>query len=310
MNYFAHIIQKPWAKTGVAIVVHGEQGSGKGVVVQKIGKIVGRHFKHVGDFKEVLGKFNASVMKDPILLFLDEVSWGGNRKDGGILKKLITEPTHRIEEKFMPSITVDSYVNCIIASNEDWIVSYAGRERRFLVLDTDNRHAGPQTPVSREYFATLDRVPPEAVAQFLYQRDISVFHPQEIPYSRAAQLQKEQSLDSVGTWWLERLREGSLSGRGQWEASVQLESWPEHPHTESKQAMYAEYRCWCSGVRPVADSMFWRKMQQMVWREDEYAYKQGNTRSRSGGRQVTIPPLEQCREAFKKYMNDLSWSFE
>jgi hypothetical protein len=308
MNYFAHIIQKPWEKTGVAIVVHGEQGSGKGIVVQKIGKIVGRHFKHVGDFAEVLGKFNASVMKDPILLFLDEVSWGGNRKDGGILKKLITEPTHRIEEKFMPSITVDSYVNCIIASNEDWIVSYAGKERRFLVLDTNNRHAGPQTPASREYFATLDRVPPAAVAQFLYQRDISDFHPQEIPYSRAAQLQKEQSLDSVGQWWLERLREGSLSFSSSrvWCALAPTGSaWPERPQTESKQAMHGEYKS--STSRPVSDSLFWKKMQKLVWQDD--AYKQAETRS-GGVRQVTIPPLEQCREAFQKYMNDPHWSFE
>ena len=98
-------------------------GAGKGVVVQKLGAIIGKHhFQDVGDIDDVIGRFNASDMEAPILLFIDEGAWGGDRKQGGKLRKLVTETTHRVEQKHLPKYTIDSYANFIFASNEDWVV--------------------------------------------------------------------------------------------------------------------------------------------------------------------------------------------
>jgi hypothetical protein len=52
-----------------------------------IGNLLGPHYAPLAS----LGRFN-SHLKNAILIFADEAIWGGNKREVGALKALITEP--------------------------------------------------------------------------------------------------------------------------------------------------------------------------------------------------------------------------
>lgn len=65
-----------------APVLRGGQGAGKGTLVNLYGQLFGIHFQAISQMEQLLGKFNAH-MQDTILVFGDEVTWGGNKQSEG-----------------------------------------------------------------------------------------------------------------------------------------------------------------------------------------------------------------------------------
>lgn len=61
LGWMAHAIQKPTELPGVALVLRGYQGTGKGTFAQHFGKIFGDHFQHLVHMDHLLGKFNAHL---------------------------------------------------------------------------------------------------------------------------------------------------------------------------------------------------------------------------------------------------------
>nr|QBK85305.1 MAG: DNA helicase [Iridovirus LCIVAC01] len=295
LDWMALIIQKPWIKTKVAIVLHGEPGCGKGIIVQKFGEIIGQCYKDIHDVDDVLGRFTGSNLKDALVLFLDEVVWGGDKKSAGKLKKLVTETTHRIEQKNLPVYTVKSFVNIIMASNEDWIVPAIKNERRWLVLECNNKYAGISTEDKYDYFSKIVSVPAEAFAYFLYKRNVENFIPTIIPKSKSLQVQKELSLNNVEAWWLKCLNEANICER-------YIERWDKDKIT--KKLFYETYKFECQG-RASSSSIFWRKMKQLANYNEERLTINGN-------RQLVIilPSYNLCKQEFKKAMKEPDWIFQ
>ena len=96
-KWLAHLIQNPWI-IATAIVLRGKQGTGKGTFVEAIGKLLGSHYAPLANLDQILGRFN-SHLKNAILVLADEAIWGGNKREIGALKALITEPKMFIEGK-------------------------------------------------------------------------------------------------------------------------------------------------------------------------------------------------------------------
>jgi len=71
VGWLASVVMRPFVKTGTAIVLLSQQGAGKSIILNKIGEIQGKHFKTCS-IHDVLGSFNSHVLKDGLLLFLDE----------------------------------------------------------------------------------------------------------------------------------------------------------------------------------------------------------------------------------------------
>ena len=134
LNWMAHAVQKPWEKMACALVLRGAEGAGKGCIVDLLARVLGKEYYYqVKDADNGLfAKHAPQGMENCLLLFVDEAVWGGNKKEAGILKKLITEDTHEIEPKFLIRFTVDSFFNLIFASNNDWVVPAGLQARRFL----------------------------------------------------------------------------------------------------------------------------------------------------------------------------------
>jgi hypothetical protein len=206
--WLADLVQNPGGrKPGVALVLRGGRGTGKGMFSRPLMQIVGRHGIQLNNREHLTGRFNHHLA-DKILVFLDEAFWAGDKKSEGVLKGLITEPRIAVERKGMDTYPVDSYVRCIMASNEDWVVPAGPDERRFLVLDVADTHKQDSTGYFKALANEIDNGGTEALLTWLLAydgSDVDLFH---APESNARLDQKRESLEPVHAWWLECLYKG------------------------------------------------------------------------------------------------------
>ena len=141
LRWMAWSVQKLGQPIGVAVALLGEQGAGKGIFARTFGSLFGDHFAHIANGDQLTGRFNASVGKS-CFIFLDEAVWAGDKKGEGVLKALITEPSLTLEAKFRDPITVENRLRIMVASNNEWAVPTGIGDRRWFILNTDNRYAG------------------------------------------------------------------------------------------------------------------------------------------------------------------------
>jgi hypothetical protein len=133
-NYIAHMIQRPWEKPGVAIVLRGEHGVGK----SKLGEILRMlphpfHTFQTSRIDELTGQFTAHVAGKLVLQF-DEAVWGGDRRILGPLKDCITREEDKLEAKGADPIFVPSYCRAVFTTNADVAVRIEPGERRYTVF--------------------------------------------------------------------------------------------------------------------------------------------------------------------------------
>jgi len=212
LAWFAQIFQDPKKKPGTAIALRGRQGTGKTIVGQVIGKLLGRSYTSVASSHRVTGQFNAH-MERCLLLHADEAIWAGDLKSEGVLKNLVTNGVHHIERKGIDSIEVPNYVRLLLTSNSDWVVPAGPEERRFCVIDV-----GEQRMQDKTYFGELmtqmDNGGYEALLFHLLDLDYSGVDLRTIPQTRALFEQKMATLTPEQAWWLDILDNAVLPGDG------------------------------------------------------------------------------------------------
>lgn len=218
LNWMAAAVQNPAQPGGVALVLRGEQGTGKGKFAIHFGSLFGRHFLHLVDSRLLLGSFNAH-MRDCIVLFADEAVTASDKREEGLLKSLVTERTVMSHAKGVDAEAAPNYVHMIMASNHDWVVPAGPHERRFVVIDVGSG----QRQVSK-YFIELDAEMEaggrEALLHLLLTRDISEFNPFTIPRTSALRDQQEYSMSAEDDWWYDKLQSGELIPGEGWPSTV------------------------------------------------------------------------------------------
>lgn len=208
LNWMAHAVQRPDTLPGVAIVLKGEQGTGKGVAVSNFGRIFGRHYKHVTSREAFLGRFNGHL-QDAVMVFADEVYWAGGKEQEGILKTLITEPRRQFEHKGKGVVELDNYCRVMMATNNEWAVPAGLEERRFFVLNVGNakrQNTAYFTAIQKQ----MDNGGREALLHMLLGRDVSNVDIRRFPRTDALTEQKLLSLGSVEKWWFDCLTDGAI----------------------------------------------------------------------------------------------------
>jgi hypothetical protein len=302
IRWLAQCVQTPWKRTEVALVLRSKEGAGKGIILSHfIGSILGLYDKETcqqGAFRpikhqnDLFGQFTNSL-EGCCLLFLDELTWGGDKKAAGILKALITEETVKIEHKGVGSYHAQSFANVAIASNEDWVIPAGDNTRRFFVLECDNRFTGVQTKESKEYMEAILKVPIQDVADYLYQFDLTGFNSKEFPLTDALNDQKELTMESSFQWVQEE-----LGNEFQWNEYVAGEI--------SMANVYDRYSRWCKNgnlFRTVSSVIFWRHLKFLN-------YKDIRPRDEDGKRERVrvFPSLAESRELFQKEFKMGNWS--
>lgn len=150
IDWMATGIQTPETLKGVALVMRGAKGVGKGQFAKYYGKLFGRHYLHVTHDKHLIGNFNAHQAQ-ALLLFADELIWGGNKSSEGVLKALITEDSIMLERKGFDSYRIRNYLRLLVASNESWAVPAGAGERRWCICDCSDIYKEDHT-----FFAALE----------------------------------------------------------------------------------------------------------------------------------------------------------
>lgn len=135
LNWLAVIVQN-LSMTGTAWVLHGTQGTGKGVLFNHILTPLFGKDNVTSRRMEELGSTFTEFMKNKFIVFIDEVQAGNSlyhERIAAKLKNLIVEPRISVREMYRPSEIMQNFSNLIFASNAACPVSIAPDDRRFQV---------------------------------------------------------------------------------------------------------------------------------------------------------------------------------
>jgi hypothetical protein len=207
-SWLAYCVQHPDRRPEVALVLMGGEGAGKGILLNAVMTLFGRHGLHLMSQRQLVGNFN-DHLKDALFIFADEAFFAGDKASIGTLKATITEPTLLIEPKFVNAYTLPNYRKIAIASNEAWVVPADTDARRFAVFRVSDAYKG-----RLDYFKAIGNELAhggyEAMLWELQHRNLSRFDARNIPQTNALLDQKKLSWDEITGWWFERLCLGRI----------------------------------------------------------------------------------------------------
>jgi len=177
LNYFAHLIQKPYEKAKICLVFQSnKQGAGKDTPLDFIGRMLGSgyYFNTEDAENNVFGRFTSHLQKC-LLLKMEEVEFETNKKNESALLSLITAPTRSYEAKGKESVVLDDYKRIVMTTNKSVPVNVPDSDRRFVLIHSSEDRVGDFKYWEMVY-DTLAK--PETASAFLYfleNRDISKF---------------------------------------------------------------------------------------------------------------------------------------
>ena len=134
INWLATIVQTR-DRTKTAWVLHGTEGTGKGLLINKILRpIFGAHVavKRMGELAE---KYN-SYIEGSFIVFVDEVQTRVLQNEDGVmanLRNFITEPIIPVRQMYATSKEARNYSNWIFSSNMPDPVKIKSGDRRFNI---------------------------------------------------------------------------------------------------------------------------------------------------------------------------------
>lgn len=207
IRYLAHMLQCSQQKPGVMIVLLSGQGTGKGTFYKLLDRIWSRTTLQVSDINEVVGQFNAALERNYIVC-MDEALFAGDKKSLEKLKSLITEPTCRIEQKYQPSRTIDSYHRFFASSNHNHFAQVDKDDRRFLFIRVSSIHKQDQIYFDAVNDALDDDDVIAAMMHDLMNLDLTGFNVRKRPITEEHINQRLQSLSGFERYWYEVLQTG------------------------------------------------------------------------------------------------------
>jgi hypothetical protein len=193
LNWLAHIVQKPYRKTEVVIVLYSHwEGVGKNAITDLLHKIFNGY---IGDItlESLISKFN-SDLKAKVLLIGDEITPKAKELNNE-LKNAITRKNLNIEYKGAEKTVVKDTANYIFTTNN---------ERAFRVSETDRRYCLIECPTklkNASYFDLLYKdIENDDVCKhffnYLLDRDISNVNIRKMPMTKYKQQIIKHSLPS------------------------------------------------------------------------------------------------------------------
>ena len=296
LGWMARMIQRPGEPGQTAVVLRGEQGTGKSFLAKQLGALLGRHYMQVGNSSQLVGNFNAHL-RDCVFLFADEAFYAGDKKHEGVLKMIVTEDTMAIESKGVDIETATNCLHLMMASNHEWVVpAHSRNERRFLVLDVGDAHTR-----DTEYFgaiqAQMDNGGREGLLYSMLNTDLSGYDVRNVPRTKALEEQQMQSFDTEEEWWYTKLCSGQMLNDDP--GSV---PWPQVLLTKSLFDDYLEYTKRKSFRNPKNEVHLGRFLSKVA------GPKRGNSSISQGRRKVyQFSDLDTCRTRWLKVYGQGVW---
>ena len=218
LNWCAYGFQNPSKPVGVALVLRGIRGAGKGVFGNTLLSLWGKHSMHITSSNTLVGRFNSHLADKPFI-FADEAMYAGDRKGEQVLKGLITETSMPVETKGYPVFMANTAFKILMATNSDYAVPAARDERRFCVVDVSDCKVGDVDyfKAFREALESDDGK--AAVLWGLLNRDLSGVNIRLVPETQALKEQREFNL-SVPAKFVVHFIQTGLNNPAQWNERV------------------------------------------------------------------------------------------
>lgn len=296
LTWMAHLVQKPYEKPGTCIVLKSDEGTGKGIFAKGLVKLCGVHGVRLGDEGQLTQTFNAHL-QNRLLVFADEVTWGGRKMVEGTLKGMVTDEDRMYQPKGIDASPGRDFSRLIIAGNKSWQVPASTSARRWQVLATSEERIG-----DRRYFdAIVEELRNggyQALMRLLIDLDMDDYpDPTTIIKTDALRDQKLESLDSIGSWLMSVLAAGRLDDLA--------EAWPEWAASSTIRGSYLEHS------REVGVSRRSVEMDVLKRLREVFGCEVKTGRRTIGGQQVRavcFPPLDRGRALFDVWLgSEVDW---
>jgi hypothetical protein len=294
LSYFAHLIQRPYEKPSVALVLRGAKGVGKNACVERVAALLGPHAMVTADSRYLTSHFNGHL-ENCLMLVFDEAFWSGNKQAEGQLKNLITGREHVIEHKGCESFRVANLTRVVILSNDAWAAPASHDERRFFVLDV-KEHKKQNTAYFGPMIEGMEQGGYPVLLRYLRDYECDLVDLRRAPTTEALQEQKGLSMTPLEAWWEECLTSGHI-------AHSTVEGWPEEIEcTEFRHAFqrYVKDRN-ITGWTP-ADRVLGKEMRKFVPRFDRVRATKGGSRPWA----YRLPELSEARQKWDQHWGHTS----
>ncbi len=294
--WMAHLVQRPHVKPGTALVLRGSEGVGKGVFGNALVELCGAHGVHVTQPKQLTGSFNQHLM-GKLLIFADEVTWGGRVTEEGVLKGLITEKNLMVEPKGVDAFMTRNFFRVLISSNHDWVVPAGRTARRFQVVDVGDSKRNDSAYFD-EVTTELKRGGYAALMRYLKDVDLDEWpDPTAIISTAGLTHQKIQSLDPIDSWIF------TILGSG--EPFEGCDGWPESISASVFYDSYVQTTKDLGANRRSVSTLVGMRLKKIFGSAIKRRKKMS---SGSSSYRYHLAPLEEMRERFQVYLGaKLEW---
>lgn len=234
-KWFAIVIQRP-ELVHTSVILTGKQGTGKNILVESIGRLLGPHFSSLGDISGLIDRFDYHLAQ-AILVLISETELGNDNKAMAKIKSRITEPKQSFEPKGRDRITLPNFMHIIFCSNSTSPLPLATDTRRFFVLLVSDQRRN-QHAYFKEIIDELDHGGLEILLADLLDEPLDGFNPRIMPYSDTTLNMKMENMNSAERYIIDVLREGRFNPS----STEPAESY--HSPT-IKASLYNQYNLWC-----------------------------------------------------------------
>lgn len=328
LHWFASITREPCDKPLTAPVIIGPEGAGKSLLLAYFGRVLGPGYVVVTNPEHIHGRFNAH-MAHALLLHSEEALYGGDKKHASIIRSLITDNFRMFEQKGIDAQQIKNYTRLIMTSNEAHAAPARSGDRRYTVIDMNDRKASDAL-IGRVLAEMKDNRGPAALFQHLLTMDYDPKLPRLNVKNEALVSLKEHNMEPLESWWYDTLCEGAVVPDSlRWATKPDDEEHKDWPLIVSSSALHVALTIrWqsqrCRGPVPSPAALA-RKLDKFVGLELKRKQMWGYDKPVSGDglppvhpliqqmseRQYTVynmPTLERCRAAFEKYVGQsIKW---
>ena len=138
-EWISHIIQKPYKKTNVAIILYSKIGGiSKNAIIDGLIKLLEGYTSKIESIEDITNRFNENQC-NKLLIYGDEINAGAT-KLADRLKSIITRTELVLEKKGHDSIILNDYTNWIFTTNNELAFKIEENSRRMFMIEcTDKR---------------------------------------------------------------------------------------------------------------------------------------------------------------------------
>jgi hypothetical protein len=328
LDWEAWKLQHPTELIGIAIVLVGPPGIGKGYFGKLHAKIYGSaQFIHFHQPQRADARFNGEL-ESVLFAMYDEAFLSQSKTMEASLKGRVTEETLMIEHKGVDAYPIANKIGYIYLSNEDDALPFKPNDRRFFVLRVSDARQQDE-----DYFDKLDRALAIELPAFVHdmlKRDVSEFNRRrrKAPPMTAAKMTMSfsSSVSRIEAFLLDLLKQDNWpgvflrTGKDEQGHPVGYDDWATKDVYFSRAWLHGAYRTWF-------ETNFPGSMRSMVTKDQLIAriaeilkfdprvkqtvnFDPGSGKAKNA-RGTPLPSRPACRKAFARYMNcdeaDIDW---